>query len=309
MDTNNAKVKLRAFLVLSSDLTSPEGALLEELRRALELRPTIRRRKRQINDIDSEVLSAFDWGPSRRYLFGTLIRIRRDDLRNPLSDQILDKTSFDIRELSDHHEGETYKDHFYFLSDGKYLVTNLPGTSSPTSRIATYINWLLDETREDRLYDLQPAVRPPEALPFKKIKEIELGNGGTSISIQQERSIFELTQDVLRDLLPNLPGIGDAQEVIDNGLVRARLVLRFNDKPRDMDRETYQELVGGIAAIGNDELGITVVGKDGRKYNGSDVRVTTEVIVEMVSQQIDEEALKQQMEAFLREIPSLLEAN
>ena len=299
-------MKLRAFLVLSTCLTSSTDSFLKELQEALKSKPTIRDRKRQINDIDSEVLSAFIWGPSNRYLFGTLVRIRRDDLRNPLSDQILDRNTFDIRELSDRHEGETYKDHFYFLTDGKFLVTNLPGTSSK-GRITVYLNWLVDDTRDDQLYDLQPAVRPPKALPFKELKAIELGNGGTTFSIQQKRSIFALNSSILQDLLPSLPGIGDAQKIIDHGLIGAKLVLNFKGKPRDMDPETYQNLVGGIAALGNEELGITIVDKKGHKYSGCDVRITTEVGVPFISHQVDEEALKQKMEDFHNRIPELID--
>lgn len=301
------KVKLRAFLVQSSDITSSSGILLQDLRTTLKEKRTIRDRKRQINEVDSEVLSGFSWGPSERYLFGTLVRIRKDDLRTPLSDQLLDKDSFDIRELSDNYEGETYRDHFYLLTDGRYLVTSLPSTSSQTSRISTYLNWMLADIREDRLYNLQPAVRPPEKLPMKKIKAIEIGNGSSTIRLEQKHSIFNLDMGLLRRLLPSLPGIGNAQEVIDNGLIGAKLMLNFNEKPQDMDQDTYQELVGGIAAIGNEELGITVIDKHGRRYTGENVLITKDVEVEVISQLIDEENLKQEMECFLQELTASIE--
>ena len=301
------KIKLRSFLVQSSDITTSSGILLQDLQTTLPEKHTIRDRKRQINDVDSEVLSGFSWGPSKRYLFGTLVRIRKDDLRTPLSDQLLDKDSFDIRELSDNYEGETYRDHFYFLTDGRYLVTSLPSTSSQTSRISTYLNWVLADIREDRLYSLQPAVRAPEKLPMKKIKAIEIGNGSSTIRLEQKHSIFNLDMGLLRRLLPSLPGIGNAQEVLDNGLIGAKLMLNFNEKPQDMDQDTYQELVGGIAAIGNEELGITVIDKHGRRYTGENVLITKDVEVEVISQLIDEENLKQEMECFLQELTTSIE--
>lgn len=301
------KIKLRSFLVQSSDITTSSGILLQDLCATLPEKHTIRDRKRQINDVDSEVLSGFSWGPSKRYLFGTLVRIRKDDLRTPLSDQLLDKDTFDIRELSDNYEGETYRDHFYFLTDGRYLVTSLPSTSSQTSRISTYLNWVLADIREDRLYSLQPAVRTPEKLPMKKIKAIEIGNGSSTIRLEQKHSIFNLDMGLLRRLLPSLPGIGDAQEVLDNELIGAKLMLNFNEKPQDMDQDTYQELVGGIAAIGNEELGITVIDKHGRRYTGENVLITKDVEVEVISQLIDEENLKQEMECFLQELTTSIE--
>ena len=148
------KIKIRACRVLSGAVTYRPSVLLSSLDSVLASKPTIRDRKRQINDVDSEVISSFSWGPSRRYLFATLVRIRRDDLRNPLSESVLDQPSFSIRDLSDSHEGETYKDHFYFLTDGEYLVTNLSGTSSLT-RITTYLNWILTDVRGGVLYVLQ----------------------------------------------------------------------------------------------------------------------------------------------------------
>jgi len=74
-----------------------------------------------------------------------------------------------------------------------------------------------------------------------------------------------------------------------------------------MDPETYQNLVGGIAALGNEELGITIVDKKGHKYSGCDVRITTEVGVPFISHQVDEEALKQKMEDFHNRIPELID--
>lgn len=302
------KIKIRACHVLSSEVTYSPSVLLEALQRVLNSKPTIRDRKRQINDVDSEVISSFSWGPSRRYLFATLVRIRRDDLRNPLSESVLDQPSFSIRDLSDSHEGETYKDHFYFLTDGRYLVTNLSGTSS-LARITIYLNWILTDVRGGGLYDLQPSVRPPDAVPLRDLKSVEIGRGGTSFSIQTGRSIFDLTSS-LTSLLQYLPGIGDAQEVIDKGLIGAKLVLSFKSKPRDMDTETYQSLVGGLAALGNEEQGITVIDKKGRKYTGSDIAIIKEVSIEVVdehSRLVDEEALKQEMEGFLGSIPNLIE--
>lgn len=77
-----------------------------------------------------------------------------------------------------------------------------------------------------------------------------------------------------------------------------------------MDTETYQSLVGGLAALGNEEQGITVIDKKGRKYTGSDIAIIKEVSIEVVdehSRLVDEEALKQEMEGFLGSIPNLIE--
>lgn len=64
----------------------------------------------------------------------------------------------------------TCKSSYYIVVNQNHLVTNLPKTS--ISRFKTYINWLLEAERGDKLYKFSILIESPKGTPLSDINQI-----------------------------------------------------------------------------------------------------------------------------------------
>lgn len=177
-------------------------------------------------------------------------------------------------------------------------MTSLAGNIN-IDRLQTYINWLLEGVRGERLFQFTELTKLPDGVQLSQIKDIQFVGGGNVVAAtptENEPTTFSarlggLTDDLLGQL------IGDASslaEIRSNQLIEARLFLKLKSKPREMAQEAFQRVMGAIATNITNDSGLVVRTKDGNKFTGAAVKVKKPVSVECVdANRIVEEQLKQ----------------
>ena len=92
------------------------------------------------------------------------------------------------------------------------------------------------------------------------------------------------------------------QQLLDKKILSAQLLVKFT-KPRKMEEEDYEKLLGAyMKPIGDDE-GVTFKLKNGKSVKGTNILRTKDVEIEMIDEvRISENDLAQEMESFLREL-------
>lgn len=176
-------------------------------------------------------------------------------------------------------------------------------------RLQTYLNWLLESVRGERLFQLTELTRLPEGVPLSQIKDIQFVGGGNVVAASPtekeqttiSHTLGNLTDGVLELLMGN--DNTNLEKIRANQLIEARLFIKLKGKPKEMAQEEFQRVMGAIATNVTNDSGIVLRTKDGNKYTGAAVKVKKAVSVECVeANRIVEEQLKQEMELFLSEI-------
>lgn len=244
-------------------------------------------------------------------MFGLMLRIIPADNGGVISEELFSQPTITMAQVNAGHPDQSqYKDHFYFALNNNYLVTSLAGNIN-IDRLQTYINWLLEGVRGERLFQFTELTKLPDGVQLSQIKDIQFVGGGNVVAAtptENEPTTFSarlggLTDDLLGQL------IGDASslaEIRSNQLIEARLFLKLKSKPREMAQEAFQRVMGAIATNITNDSGLVVRTKDGNKFTGAAVKVKKPVSVECVeANRIVEEQLKQEMELFLSEVRAL----
>lgn len=242
-------------------------------------------------------------------MFGMMLRIIPADSGGMLSEEMFNKRTITMADVNaGNPEQSQYKDHFYFALNNNYLVTNLAGNIN-IGRLQTYINWLLEGVRGERLFQLTELTKLPDGVPLNQIKDIQFVGGGTTVAAaptENEPSTLSTTLSNISDsVLEMLMGHDSANldKLRANQLVEARLFLKLKGKPREMAQEEFQRVMGAIATNITNDSGIVVRTKDGNNYTGEAVKIKKPVTVECIAaNRIVEEQLKQEMELFLNEV-------
>ncbi|RTZ46210.1 hypothetical protein EJ377_17405 [Chryseobacterium arthrosphaerae] len=92
-----------------------------------------------------------------------------------IPDSLFNDNKFLISELDELDIDATlvYKDHYYFLMNNEYLVTNLPRNIT-VSRLQTYINHLLEDERDETVYEFTPLVKETPQYSLSDLKTIKV---------------------------------------------------------------------------------------------------------------------------------------
>lgn len=242
-----------------------------------------------------------------------MLRIIPADNGGVLDESLFERPTITMADVNaGNAEQSQYKDHFYFAINNNYLVTSLPGNLN-IDRLQTYINWLLESVRGERLFQLTEMTKLPDGVPLNQIKDIQFVGGvntvaATPAETEQTTISTSLLDNVTNELLETLMG-SDAvslHKIRSNQLVEARLLLKLKGKPKDMAQDEFQRVMGAIATNITNDSGIVVRTKDGNKYTGAAIKIKKTVSVECIAaNRIVEEQLKQSMELFLSEIRDL----
>ena len=122
--------------------------------------------------------------------------------------------------------------------------------------------------------------------------------------LDARRTLKSLVADLrLKKIVEEIP---DFQQMLDNKILSAQLLVKFT-KPRKMEEEDYEKLLGAYMKPISDADGVTFKLKNGKKITGSNILRTKNVEIEMIDDvRISEPALIQEMEEFLRELNSEL---
>lgn len=305
------RLTLRAFRIENPSLTEPHSGILGLLQQVLTPESTAAQRRMPLNaeDPDRDLLANFTWATNNAYMFGMMLRIIPADNGGMLSEDLFNRPTITMADVNAGHPDQSqYKDHFYFALNNNYLVTTLAGNVN-IDRLQTYLNWLLESVRGERLFQLTELTKLPEGVPFNQIKDIQFVGGGTTVAAaptENEPTTFSTSLGNLTDgLLELLMGADTANldRIRSNQLVEARLFLKLKGKPKEMAQEEFQRVMGAIATNVTNDSGIVVRTKDGNKYTGAAVKIKKAVSVECIgANRIVEEQLKQEMELFLSEI-------
>ena len=302
------KKKLRAFQIENTSVTQGQSPILTMLDEALKELSTVQDRRMLLNHQDSdEDLLAYYEQHNNGIFCGMMMRIIPAEQGGVLSEDIFKKDTIKIDDLDAGEEKQSqYKSHYYFALNGSYLITDLP-VSTNIERLQTYINWLLEGQRGDTIFSFTPLMVLPEGLKLKDIRHIEF-SGGNRIQAQQtttesydvKTSLLTLRDNLLDELFGSNPSLQDLKK---EQLVSAKLLLQIQKRPKGMDKDTYQNLLGAIAKNVNSESGFSIKAKNGTTYNGQQINRIREVEVEETSKKrVNEQQLWQEMERFLQQV-------
>lgn len=304
------KFTLRAFRIANPNLTESNSGILRLLEQVLTPVSTAAQRRMPLNvdDPDRELLANYIWSANNSFLFGTILRIIPADNGGVISEELFNQPTITMAQITAGSTDQSqYKDHFYFALNNDYLVTTLPGTTN-IKRLQTYLNWLLEHERGERLFEFTELTKLPDGVRLSQIKEIQFIGGGTTINARptgsELRSLSVRLNDITDDILNSVIGDTESLDAIrNNQLIEARLLLKVKSKPRDMERDEFQRIMGAVATNITSESGLILRTKDGNKYTGEEIKVKKTVSIECLeANRIVEEQLKQEMERFLSEI-------
>lgn len=312
MSTSTKNITLRAFKIENDNLTTPHSGILSLLETALANKVMTVDRLMLLNteEPDRDLLANFTWATNNTYMFGMMLRIIPADRGGVIDDVLFsEKKTITITDINTGNSNQSqYKSHYYFAIDNNHVITSLPGNQN-IYRLQTYINWLLQNVRGNKMFHLTELTKLPEGLSLKQIKSIQF-TGDNRLSVTPTDSsestsistkIMNITDDLLRHIMDDTNSLDDIRS---NQLVEARLLLRIKkSKPKRMEQEEFQRVMGSVVTnIANDE-NFLIETSDGNKYTGDTIKVKKQVIIEQTeANRIVEEQLKQEMESFLREI-------
>lgn len=304
------KLILRAFKIENPSLIEPHSGISGLLQQVLTPESTVAQRRMPLNaeDPDRDLLANFTWSTNNAYMFGMMLRIIPADNGGVISEELFDQPTITMAQVNAGDPDQSqYKGHFYFALNNNYLVTNLAGNIN-INRLQTYINWLLERVRGERLFQFTEVTKLPDGVQLSQIKDIQFVGGGNVVSaapVENELTtlstkLHSLTDDLWRKLLNDTSTLAEIQS---NQLIEARLFLKLKSKPKEMAQEAFQRVMGAIATNITNDSGLVVRTKDGNKFTGTAVKVKKPVSIECVeANRIVEEQLKQEMELFLSEI-------
>ncbi|WP_100074947.1 hypothetical protein [Chryseobacterium camelliae] len=301
-------IKLRAFRIESKTLNQANTNIIEICIKSLEHSLAKDRRLRlNPDDENQEEDLISDYNLREVLVSGSMLRIApsKDVLNIP--DSLFNSEKIVIKELDklQLNSDIIYKNHYYFSFNNKYLVTNLPLTTTIT-RFQTYINWLLRNFRGQTLYEITPIVVVQPNLRMQDIKKIRVND--TSINPYtnedyEENNIFSRIKKIPLDVIESLfNDISSLHDALAEDMISAELLIKFK-KSKKFNSADYQRVMGAYLKPISDVENVTIYPKNGQPISGKDLHKIKTVIVETVeSGKISEEQLYQQMENFINEI-------
>lgn len=305
------KLTLRAFRIENPTLTEPNSGILGMLQQVLTPESIAAQRRMPLNaeDPDRDLLANFIWSSTNSFMFGMMLRIIPADNGGVIDEELFNRPTITMAQVNAGSPGQSqYKDHFYFALNNNYLVTNLPGNIG-IERLQTYLNWLLEGVRRERLFQFTELTKLPDGVELSQIKDIQFVGGGNIVQAapigNQHTTISRTFGNLTNSILELLMGqdTTSLDTIRSNQLIEAKLLIRLKSKPREMANEEFQRVMGAIATNVTNDNGLVVRTKDGNKYTGAAVKVKKIISVECLeANRIVEEQLKQQMELFLEEI-------
>lgn len=313
---NNKSITLRAFVVENKEVTSNSSDVLEKMISVLNESKAQDRRMILNNDDpkkEEDLICDFDIS-NEALLTGAMLRIfpGSEDLKIPDSLFSNDKIVLSTLDSGEVEEKIVYKDHYYFLLDNSYLITNLQRNIT-ISRFQTYINWLLRSVRSQKIYEFTPMIEIQEEIKMSDIKSIKVVDPISEVEKDQVSRTSDFMTNLKKLTGSSLSFLFKDIETIDEikleDIVAADLILKFS-KPKEMSEDSYQKSFGAYMKPISETDHIHVITKKGTKLSGKDILKTKKVDVELLdSGKISEKSLMMQMELFLRDLKNAEKQN
>lgn len=308
MTDDQKKIALQAFDIENEEMGRANSDLFEKLKKKLDAGDSADTRRMKLNSDSPEEDLLSDFAITDRYIFGVIWRIAPSQEAPSIPDLFFKKPTIQINEIQ---EQETSihlrcKSHYYFALNKQYLVSNLP--KSKIKSLQTYLNWLLESVRGDKLYKFTPKIKAPDSIKLSEIKRISFAdpsgkqfpvNVSTNKQDKGGLQIMKFTENMLKKVTDEIPAL---DELLNKKILKAQLLVRFS-KPSKMDEEDYSKLLGACMKPIGDSEGVNFILNNGEKIYGSNILRTKNVLITKIdSIRINEPELVQEMEAFLREL-------
>jgi hypothetical protein len=299
------RIMLRAFCIKNDKITQANSGLLDTLSEKLtESAANDRLMRLNPEDVkrEEDLISDFNVN-GHNFVSGVMLRLAHaEDVPN-IPEEYLTREKIPLVELDSIEAGSSiiYKEHYYFLLDNDFVITNLLSNITIT-RFQTYINWLLKKERGPNFYEFTPMVVKQPGIKISEINKITVKD--LSVASADEQAVgqkkFSLSLDSFTNLLSDVDSLDD---MVKNNIISAELLIKFT-KPRKMSDEDYQKIMGAYMKPISDSDNISFSTKrGGPKIKGSDVLKIKPVNVDLTETgKISEPHLYQEMEIFLREI-------
>lgn len=307
------KLTLRAFRIENPSLTEVHSNILGLLQQVLTDSSTAAQRRMTLNaeDPDRDLLANFTWGQNNAYMFGMMLRVIPADNGGVMDENLFNQPIITLAQVNEGDSSQSqYKDHYYFALNNSYLVTSLAGNIN-IDRLQTYINWLLEKVRGERLFQFIELTKLPNGIPLSDIKDIQFVGGGNVVSTTPTESeqttistrLCKVTNSIIEQLLGG--DTENLERIRTNQLIEAKLVLKLKSKSKNISTDEYQNVMGALVTNLTNDSGIVVHTKTGNSFTGEAIKVKKPVKIECVAaNRIVEEQLKQEMEQFLIEVRS-----
>ena len=247
------------------------------------------------------------------FVFGTMFRLMQPDNTGVIPNTLDNQEQVTYNDIMDLNAGEeeagrsvvVIKDTYSFLIKGDYLITDLPGNIN-IDRLETYLNWLLESSRDGQLIKYNCISRIPNDLPLKDIKSIEIAPDifvNTEIN-QPVRTILTGLSDATGDLFRQFSGSNEAiQGLRENDLLGYKLILYIKGKPKEMTKERYERMLSSSATASAFEDGVKLHTSTRGVLSRDKLFEKKTVQVEFIDgRRMNFRSLELQMEQFLNEV-------
>lgn len=304
---NTKNVTLRVYSVVNQDPSLSKSDILKKLNEKLNKNSTKAKDRSMILNPDDpnkeeDMLSFFTLSSSK--MKGSIIRFFYSEDTGIIPDALFDSEQIQISDIEklETDQKRLLKDNYYFILNDSYLITALCGTSC--KKFQTYINWLLEDVREEKLYEFTPKFNKSVGTQISQIKNIvirdstiDITKPADEVDIIPKKAIFKFDFDKVKELFNDT----DSFEVIKKrNIMTATLSLQFGRKPKDMKKEDYEKVLSTFIKPIEDTNHITFITKNNGKISGNDVLLIKKVNVSLTdSKHIVESELFQEMEKIL----------
>ena len=207
---------------------------------------------------DSDFISKFKFGKDN-VVFGSFLRLR-ESAESVLRMEDLDKPMIEIsdvmREPLERSAG-TVKDSLFFLAKDRYII--LSNSHNNKKAFLAYMQWLFKNHGKNADFTFTPLHNKKTEIPIKEIVSIRLAD--SYIASVMDSQSFNLKRSILRSLMSDV----DVPAEFDwDSMVSATLLVKM--KRGALKRENA--LKTALRLTDSDD--VTIIGKDGKRLNGSD---------------------------------------
>lgn len=302
-------IKLRAFRVSNAVIDKKNSGLLNILSETLN--GTVAKDRTMLLNVDDEtkeqdLFSDYNYRENTS-IAGTVLRIASgNDIPN-IPDDYLYKEKITINELDslDLPSTTIYKNHYYFLLNDSFLITNLTGNTT-IKRFEVYVNWFLENVRKDQIFEFSPCTKTIPKTKLSDLKSIAFKNNVVGPTFNENKE-----SDFMKSKLSKLSGdfmrffvndVSKLEKLKEAQIISAELYIKFS-KPKKMKREEYENITGALLKPIADSDDVEFTTTNGIKMKGSEMLRTKMVKIEMTENgKISEPHLFLEMEKYLNEV-------
>lgn len=308
---NTKPVRLRAFRFENNLVSEPNNKILSILSQKLS-NTTAQARRMPLNSEEKdkeEALISYYEHRNGLAVMGIVLRIAPSNESHTIPDNLFDKNKIGMTELESIENEAEYiqKDHYYFYLNDKYVITTLRSNIT-IARFQAYLNWLLREERQSKLYELSPIIALPPTTSLNELKSIALTD--TSIHSQSKAdipvgtgtiktSIKKAALESLKDLFVDTRSF---EEIKNSQILTAEILIKFI-KPKGMTKEEFSKFMAATLKPVSESDNVILKTKNKGTLTGRDIQKSKSVEIELTdSGNLNEQDLWQNMEKFINEL-------